>query len=592
MPQDRTSSVERRSDPYRAVVLALLGASVLGGAAALAAGIAVGNPVTVDAALASWLAAGMLMGVAWAHAARAAAPRPRESREAPASGSPAEPEPKQVGALGVAHAVLAAGDLGELALVAMAIGSVGGFGVLVRLLGARVPRSDPPALATALGVGLALAAAGLAGLAARYLAAADAQRLPEAPGLSRGARVLAWIFAMAGLALGLAWAGYAGSVSALHGLALILIGCLCFQLFRAGRRTRADAAIFPTDLGALSLLGSRANPLASMLDTARSQLGIDLRSTWALTVVRRSAEPLFIACVAIGWLSTTATVVGLEEQGLVERLGVPLVGARTSGVHMHWPWPIDRVARVDVLRVRTLPVGHEEEAESGPEDVLWARQHGGTEYTLLLGDGRDLIAVDAAVHFRISDAHAWLYGCQNPTDALRAIAYRAVMQATVGRTLAEALSENVAALTAQMRAAVQTDSDALGLGVEVVGFTVGGMHPPVRVAGDYQAVVSAELGKATAAIAAKAYRNEIVPAAEAEVVARANAARAEGAEALGKAAGEAWSFRALESEYRAAPQEYRFRRRLETLESGLGGRHFTVLDARVQRDGGELWLMK
>ena len=80
--------------------------------------------------------------------------------------------------------------------------------------------------------------------------------------------------------------------------------------------------------------------------------------------------------------------------------------------------------------------------------------------------------------------------------------------------------------------------------------------------------------------------------AEAEVTTRANAARANGAEALGKAAGEAWSFRALESEYRAAPLEYRFRRRLETLENTLGGRYFTVLDARIQRDGGELWLMQ
>jgi membrane protease subunit HflK len=166
------------------------------------------------------------------------------------------------------------------------------------------------------------------------------------------------------------------------------------------------------------------------------------------------------------------------------------------------------------------------------------------------------------------------------------------MQATVGRTLEEALSENVAALTAQMRARVQADADALGLGVEVVGFTVGGMHPPVRVAIDYQAVVSAELGRTTAAIEAKAYRNRVVPEAEALVIADANKARAAAAEARGKAVGEAWSFRALESEYRAAPQEYRFRRRLETLERGLAGRRFTVLDARIQRDGGELWLMK
>ena len=67
-------------------------------------------------------------------------------------------------------------------------------------------------------------------------------------------------------------------------------------------------------------------------------------------------------------------------------------------------------------------------------------------------------------------------------------------------------------------------------------------------------------------------------------------ARAEVREALARAAGEAWSFRTLESQYRAAPEEYLFRRRLETLEKGLGGRRFTVVDSRFQRDGGELWL--
>jgi membrane protease subunit HflK len=287
-------------------------------------------------------------------------------------------------------------------------------------------------------------------------------------------------------------------------------------------------------------------------------------------------------------------VLGVQEQGLVERLGVPTSGPPLdSGLHVHWPWPIDRVARIPVWRVQTLTVGHEgEEEEGGPEDVLWARQHGNTEYTLLLGDGRDLIAVDAAVQFRISDPRAWRYRCRNPADALRAIAYRAVMKSTVGRTLAETLSENVATLTAGMRAMVQADADALGLGVEVVGFTVGGMHPPVRVAADYQAVVSAALDKTTAAIDAHAYRNGTVPAAEAEVIAGGNAARADGAALRGRAAGEAWGFRALESEYRAAPPEYRFRRRLEALEDALGGRRFTVLDARIQRDGGELWLMR
>jgi regulator of protease activity HflC (stomatin/prohibitin superfamily) len=138
---------------------------------------------------------------------------------------------------------------------------------------------------------------------------------------------------------------------------------------------------------------------------------------------------------------------------------------------------------------------------------------------------------------------------------------------------------------------IQQDADALGLGVEILGFTVGGMHPPVNVARDYQAVVSAEVQKTTSVVNAQVYRARLLPEAEASVVEGANRAHAEGAEALGKAAGEAWSFRTLEAQYRAAPALYFFRRRLETLEKGLANREFTILDSRFQRDGGELWLI-
>jgi regulator of protease activity HflC (stomatin/prohibitin superfamily) len=165
------------------------------------------------------------------------------------------------------------------------------------------------------------------------------------------------------------------------------------------------------------------------------------------------------------------------------------------------------------------------------------------------------------------------------------------MRNTVNRTLSEALSENVAALTERMRSMVQRDADSLGLGVALVGFTVGGMHPPVEVAGAYEAVISAEIHKVTAAVNAQALRNQVLPGAETAALVATNTARAEGAAALGQAAGEAWSFRTLDAQYRTAPEEFFFRRRLETLEGGLAGRGFTVVDTRFLRDGGELWVI-
>jgi membrane protease subunit HflK len=343
----------------------------------------------------------------------------------------------------------------------------------------------------------------------------------------------------------------------------------------------------------LSVLGSRINVAGSILDAGERQLGIDLRSTWALTVVRRSIEPLVIALFFVGWLSTALTVVGVEEQGLVERLGVPVGGAPLDpGLHVHWPWPVDKVYRLAVQRVQRISVGHEGEEEGGPEDVIWARQHAANEYTLLLGNGRDLITIDAAVQYRIADPRAWRYHSQNPVDALRAVAYRAVMRNTVNRTLAEALSENVVETTARMRTMVQEDADALGLGVKVLGFTVGGMHPPVMVSADYQSVVSAELGKVTAVVNAEAYRNRLVPAAQSAMLAATNAAIAEGVQAKARATGEASSFVILQSQYSVAPGEFFFRRRLETMEQVLSSRSYTILDARIQRDGGELWLTR
>jgi membrane protease subunit HflK len=116
------------------------------------------------------------------------------------------------------------------------------------------------------------------------------------------------------------------------------------------------------------------------------------------------------------------------------------------------------------------------------------------------------------------------------------------------------------------------------------------MHPPVLVAPAYQAVVSAELGKTTAIVNAQVFRNQTVPGAESTAVASLNSARATGAEAVARAIGEASGFLMLLSQYRAAPEDYTFRRRLETMEKALANRRFTIVDARFQRDGGELWV--
>jgi len=588
---------------YRGVVFALVLAAFVGTIIAVVGGITVGNPVLLDVAVTLGLATGILVGVAVAQRARVnfAKSDPGTSTLEPVAETevvtlpetspkwdPAKLSPRLTAVRAWFSRLFR--NLGVVGIIRVATVGAGLIGIIL-VLRPTISDVSPTPLVAGIAAVLCLGAAGLATMGAHYYANIDASLFPESPWLCRGARVLAWILVLAAISMGLQWAGLNTILLILHFVVLFVAAAVCYGLITVKPTNQEGFVIFPADLGILSTLGSRANILGSILDSAERQLGIDLRSTWALTVVRQTLEPLLIGLCLLGWLSTAFTVVGVDEEGLVERLGVPVLGQPLQpGLHLHWPWPLAQVFRIPVRRVQSQQVGHEGQEEEGPENVLWAVEHAPNEYTLVLGDGRDLITVDAAVQYRITDPRAWRYHCQNPADALRAIAYRAVMRSTVNRTLSDALSQNVATLTGQMKAMVQKDANDLGLGVEVVGFTVGGMHPPVPVAPDYEAVVSAEISKVTNVVNAQAYRNATVPAAEATALVRANTARADGANALARAAGEAWSFRALESQYRASPEEYFFRRRLETLEKGLADKHFAVVDSRIQRDGGELWL--
>lgn len=631
MNQEKLSDV-RRSDPYRGVVLVLLTASALGVAAAIWGAVQLMNPVLSAVALTLALATGVLSGVATAQAIRmhptviaeetAKESAPAKSVQAPtvatneeestsaetgeappraAAATPTEEAPPRMDlAVKKLQASLATlsqrmavwyrgrGTLRKMRETMAVLGAIALWCVLQVDTSGFPPYPVPATIA----IGLCLIAAGIAATAAKYLSDIDAAALPEAPGLRRGARVIAWIFLFAGLSIGLAWLNQRALLKTLYSLLLLVNATFCWGLWRAKGKREKDATVYPLDLSVLAALGSRSNIFGSLLDWSERRLGIDLRSTWALAVLRSSLEPLVLSLLLIGWLSTSFTVVGLEEQGLVERLGVPVGGEPLgAGLHLHLPWPIDKVFRIPVRRVQLIEVGHEGEEKPGPENVLWAVEHAPNEFTLLLGNGRDLITVDAGVQFRVRDAKAYRYSCQNPDQTLSAIAYRAVMRNTVNLTLSEALSQNVAILTSRMREMIQSEADSLGLGVEVLGFTVGGMHPPVAVAKDYQGVVSAEVKKVTAVVRAQVYRVRVLPEAEATALVAVNGAHAEGAEAMGKAAGEAWSFRTLESQYRASPNEYFFRRRLETLEKGLANRGFTLVDARFERDGGELWVI-
>ncbi|MEO0603148.1 MAG: hypothetical protein AAF211_17035, partial [Myxococcota bacterium] len=283
--------------------------------------------------------------------------------------------------------------------------------VLVGLWGVLQPPSTPSATAgpllTALGIGAAAAY-----VAGRY--AADTPGLLEGPALGRWSRLTVWASALVALDVGLVVVGWPLSwvVDGVARALILLVAVIGVEVVMSSQQRGSTVVSRGSDPSVLRWFFSRWNPLASLGDAVQQNLGVDLRTTWAIQFLRAAVEPMVVGVALVGWLCTGLVQVGPEEVAIHERLGRPIsTEPRGPGLHIVAPWPIDRLRRVPIKRVSTMLIGaehgdeeeeEEEEEEHGPEDTLWAKMHADEEYTLLLGDGRDLVTLDGLLHYRIA----------------------------------------------------------------------------------------------------------------------------------------------------------------------------------------------
>ncbi|MHC4262330.1 MAG: protease modulator HflK [Planctomycetota bacterium] len=448
-------------------------------------------------------------------------------------------------------------------------------------------------LASAVGwrAGAAGVLALLLGLLAPYLAARD-----EAP-LAAWYRTGAWLLILAGLE---ALAELADvSTSAFATTAEIVVGVTAVEVLTraalASWQRFYDRVPHPGSTVAakaltVRLLGSRRDPLTSLFGVLSDGFGVDLRGTYALVVVRRALGPVLLGLAVLGWLSTSLVSVPFDSVGVAERFGVRSPEPLEAGLHLLPPRPFGRVELVPDGAVESIDVGYR--GARTDADRLWTVAHADQEYTLLLGDGLELLSINARLEYRISDPIAYVDSVQNPVATLTALAERELTRATVDRRLEDVLSENVERFGSDVAENVQSAADRRGLGIEVLGLVVSGLHPPLAVAEDYQIVVAAQVERDRLLAAAEGHAERERIKATGDATVTVESARAEAHERLARARGDATAFASLAEAYAAAPDLYRTTAYLRTLERTLEGVSFHLIDARIEADGGAIWLLE
>jgi membrane protease subunit HflK len=192
-------------------------------------------------------------------------------------------------------------------------------------------------------------------------------------------------------------------------------------------------------------------------------------------------------------LLTGLTQVQPGERAVVRRFGRVLDFRPEPGLYVGLPWGIDRVDRVAVERLRSVPVGYQKRDD---EDTSGATPEG----QLLTGD-HNLVNVQATVNYAVDPEQvlAFVLQADRADELVARAAETALAEWVAGRTVDDVLLRGKTELPAWLVERTQQRIDEYRIGVQVRTAAVNHLNPPAEVSGAFEDVTKAQNAISTTA---------------------------------------------------------------------------------------------
>jgi membrane protease subunit HflK len=349
--------------------------------------------------------------------------------------------------------------------------------------------------------------------------------------------------------------------------------------------------------------GTGLSTVAGVLErTGVSALWRGLALAWRSPAARRKAAATAVLVLAVVWALSAVYFVGPGRAGVVLRWGSARAEPTEPGVHVKAPWPIDRVIRVEMPKVRRVEIGFR--TRKVPRQInsvaaefyatLWESRHAAGTYeklpeeALRLTGDENIVDMNLVVFYTVTDPGAYLFSIAETEEFVRFTAESAMTDVAGRLRIDEVLTLSREDFEGVIVRSVQDHLDDVGAGVRVIGAELQDVHPPLEVVPAFRDVASAREDKNRIINEALAYRDERVPRA------RGNAERlmreAEGyrVERVDRADGDADRFTAMAGEYRNSRDVTEIRLYLETMESLLAGVEKYIVSSGVELEGYDL----
>jgi regulator of protease activity HflC (stomatin/prohibitin superfamily) len=475
----------------------------------------------------------------------------------------------------------------------------------------------PSAAVCAWMTGLLLAAAFPILVLERQLADVGVERLPEANALARLLRVPMLALLALSLASGLAWLGFQTPITWIERGVAVATGLVAVEIIVRGVLRAFVPASHPgtrrghVDSQIAGLIQLQRPDIHILGQSIRRQFGIDLERSWALGFIRRAIFPVLICVVLFSWLLTGVTAIGASERAVYEALGTP-TAVLHPGLHLHLPWPLGILRRVDFGSVHEIPIvfdtdggattqsqasppptvaGIEDEAPAA-SDRLWDASHPSEASYLVASksNGRqnfEVINIDLRVLYRIglSDqaARDATYNVSSPEAIIQAAAGRMLARYFARFTVLDVLGQNREAFIQGFQRQLQARLSNLSTGVEVMGIVVEAIHPPAAAAPAYQGVQTAEIRSLVRIASARAEAAGTINSAQTAATTWRDQALAAAAERVDGAKAELSLFSGDRQAYVAGGQSFLLERRLQHFDKALGSIPLVVIDHRINK---------
>ncbi len=293
-------------------------------------------------------------------------------------------------------------------------------------------------------------------------------------------------------------------------VALETVITLVFEVYRPRLKGKVARPLYDSRI--IGLLAQPEGLVATAAQTLDYQFGFKVSETWFFRMLKERILQVLILQFALLILSTCVVFIEPGEQALLERFGKPVAKSEVlnPGAHLKLPWPVDKIYRYRTEQIQTLSVGFTPEKEEHEETlVLWTVAHNKEDNFLVANREQSstdseiaaagtkksppvsLITVSIPVQFQITNLVDWVYNHENGEELLQQIATREVVRFLVSADINEIMSHARLESAQMLEKRIQEAANTQKLGARILFVGLQDLHPPVKVAGEYEKVVAA-----------------------------------------------------------------------------------------------------